>query len=228
MPRTQNGSAASPSDEQLIDRIREGDRAALHRLHERYRSRIASFVRRFKLDQDDAEEVVNDVFMAAWTSAKRFEGRSQVSSWLFGIAYRQAMKRLRGKRPMEPDDGLDSESRLAAVTSDDLGPSESLESEELAKRALSVLPLEQRMMVELTFIAGLSYPEIAEATGCPLNTVKTRMFHARKRMRAVLGPAGDGSSAHATTKDNTRSELEHEQRANKRRSTPSLVYQRDA
>lgn len=181
----------------LLSRIGQRDRAALERLYKAYRSKLLRFALRVVRGPEDAEEVVNDVFFVVWKEAAKFEGRSRVSTWLMGIAYRQALKRLRREasylRVIAPGSTAEGEEDAGAnAPAADAGPSQRLITDELADVALAALSPDQRLMVELAMVLGHSYPEIAVITDCPVNTVKTRIFHARKRMREALARAGAG------------------------------------
>jgi RNA polymerase sigma-70 factor (ECF subfamily) len=163
------------------------DRAAFEALYRLYYPRVFSYVLKLLRRPEMVEEIVNDVMLVVWQSADRFEGRSRPSTWVLGIAYRQALKALarHGRR------GGDHEELGDAPSPPDPGdgPEGRLWRHELRRRldtALAALSVEQRAVVELTFYHGLSYPEIAELLGCPLNTVKTRMFYARHRLRQLV------------------------------------------
>lgn len=175
--------SAHPGDPEaaLIARIAAREQPALEELYGIYRRRLARFLGRFLVSPDTIDEVVNDVMFVVWQEAARFELRSKVSTWIFGIAWRKALKALeRQKRgataqppPPDPADGAD---HFASV----------LENRERLRRALDRLAPDQRLVVELTFFIGCSYQEIAEIADCPINTVKTRMFHARHRLHDIL------------------------------------------
>ena len=171
-------------DNKLLDRIAAGDRGAFETLYRSYYRRLFGYIFKVIRRADLVEEVVNDVLFVVWQSADRFDGRSKPSSWILGIAYRKALKALakQGRRDSKPD-ARDLEP--APIE----GP-ESLmvrrEQAGLLGQALAELSPEQRAVVELTYFHELSYPEIAKIVDCPTNTVKTRMFHARRRLRSVL------------------------------------------
>jgi RNA polymerase sigma-70 factor (ECF subfamily) len=171
----------------LIRRIAGRDLAAFEELFHRYYRRVFAFVHRVIRRTDLVDEAVSDTLFAVWRQAADFDGRSRLSSWIFGIAYRRALKTLErdGRRRRGEIDLAE-----AAETADPApGPearAAASEAERDLARALAELPAEQRAVVELTFVAGCSYAEIGEILGCPVNTVKTRMFHARRRLRARL------------------------------------------
>jgi len=182
---------------ELLERVARGDKNAFAELYKTYYPRLFGYLLRMTGRPDVAEEVLDDVMVVVWRKAPQFESRSRVATWIFGIAYRQALRtfRRRGKRLAETD--LDSE-RLVSNES----PERDFDRRQRARRlrrALRALPPEQRAVVELTYDHGLSYGEIAKIVGCPVGTVKTRMFHARRKLRRRLPeletgiePPGDG------------------------------------
>ncbi|HSM13556.1 MAG TPA: sigma-70 family RNA polymerase sigma factor [Thermoanaerobaculia bacterium] len=173
---------------ELIGRIAGGERDAFEELYAGYASRLFGFALRITRSPELVDEVVNDTLLAVWRSAASFHGRSRPSTWIFGIAYRKALRALADRRRREP-------TTESADTRSDARPGPELvaqgrESLAALGHALRRLPVEQRAAVELTFLHGLSYAEIAEIVGCPVNTVKTRVFHARRKLRQSLERAG--------------------------------------
>jgi RNA polymerase sigma-70 factor, ECF subfamily len=187
------GSAAR--EVELIARIAEGDRKAFEELYGLYHRRLARFLTRLTKRYDVAEEVINDTFYIVWRKAGDFRGDSQPSTWILGIAYRKARNAFR------------SSSRILAVENPEAPPppltsEESLRTEELRDwlvHALVQLPVEQRLAVELCYELGYSCEEISTIMSCPVNTVKTRLFHARAKLQKLLpalggiAPTDDGS-----------------------------------
>jgi RNA polymerase sigma-70 factor (ECF subfamily) len=169
----------------LVERIGGGDKRAFAELFEVYGPRVFRYAVRLIGDTGKAEEVTNDTMMEVWKGAARFEGRSSVSTWIIGIARHLALNAIRGKKwaTVDVDDAPD-------LVSDD-APAEAAHDHDALKRtlraALGKLSPEHRDVIELTFFHGHSYDEIATIVGCPENTVKTRMFHAKKQLRTVLG-----------------------------------------
>ena len=183
-------------ERELLRRCAEGERAAFEELYGRYYRRVFGFALKITRRADLVEEVVNDVLLAVWREAARFDGRSRVSSWIFGIAWRQSLKALERDRRRS---ALEAESVAHREVFDPSpGPERAAAARErggAVRRAITALSPEQRAVVELTFFEGLSYPEIAAILACPVNTVKTRMFHARRKLRELLpkpGAAGVG------------------------------------
>jgi RNA polymerase sigma-70 factor (ECF subfamily) len=172
----------------LLERVAGKDRGAFQELYQRYYQRLFGFIFKLTRRPELVEEALNDTLLAVWKGAGSFDGRSRVSTWILGIAHRQALKSLSRTKRAERDFGPD------AVRGDEPeGPESLLARRELASvlgRALEQLPPDQRAVVELTYFHGCSYPEIATIVGCPVNTVKTRMFHARRRLRGLLAGSG--------------------------------------
>jgi RNA polymerase sigma-70 factor (ECF subfamily) len=140
------------------------------------------------------EEVLDDVMVVVWQKADRFDGTSRLSTWILGIAHNKALKSLSGRFRRESERSLD-ETPAAAVEDKAQGPEATALQGELrntVEQAVALLPAEQRAVVELTFGQGRSYQEIAGIVGCPVNTVKTRMFHARRRLGRLLATVGIG------------------------------------
>lgn len=168
----------------LLRRIAGGDRAAFRDLFDAYYRRLSRFCARLLNDPQLVEEVVNDTLMVIWRKAESFNARSQVSTWIFGIAYRLAMKALAARQPRAG--GIDAH----GAVQDEAAPSvatqiEDTEVRELIEVALMQLSPEHRAVLELAYFMGCSCAEIAAIVDCPVNTVKTRLFKARERLRAM-------------------------------------------
>jgi RNA polymerase sigma-70 factor (ECF subfamily) len=164
----------------LIRRVSLRDRGALRELYLLYHRRLSRFLMRLTQRQDLAEEVINDTLLVVWNSAERFRGDSRVSTWIVGIAYRRALKSVRRRRSFEVVE-LDGTESL--VGSDAV---QAWEIQEWIEEALQELPIEQRVCLELAYVLGHSCEEIAVITSCPINTVKTRLYHARRKLSALL------------------------------------------
>jgi len=165
-------------DRALLERVMERDRDALTQLFLMYHARLFKFVFRLTNSYSTADELVNDIMLLVWRKASSFRGESKVSTWIFGIAYRQSMHRVTRKR-------------LQTVNYDDFdaipsGDEPSAETEDWVRRGLEMLPAAHQVTVVLVFYLGLSYEETAAVVQCPVNTVKTRMFHARRKLKEIL------------------------------------------
>jgi RNA polymerase sigma-70 factor (ECF subfamily) len=175
-------SAHDARDAELVRRIGDGERLAFEALYRGYFVRLGRFLHRVLGRSPAVEEVINDTMYVVWHRANRFSAGSKVSTWIFGIAYRKALKAL--ARSDEPAD-LDVESQQVADAPMDQAVLRA-EWRRVLERALAQLTPEQRAVVELTYYHGCPYREIAEILGCPVETVKTRMFYARRRLRDML------------------------------------------
>jgi RNA polymerase sigma-70 factor (ECF subfamily) len=177
---------ANDRERELIFRVAGGDRDAFRDLYVHYHRRLARFLTRLTHRQEDAEEIINDTLWIVWQRAAEFRGASQVSTWIMGIAYRRALNMIRRAATHErvmAQESLEGE----ALVSD---PGQAAENRQLLNHALAQLPLEQRMVLELTYYLDHSCEEVAEIMECPVNTVKTRMFNARRKLRAMLAEHG--------------------------------------
>jgi RNA polymerase sigma-70 factor (ECF subfamily) len=177
---------ASPENEDelaLLEKVAAGDRSALTRLYLTYHPRLFKFVFRLTRSYAAADELVNDTMLVVWDKAASFRGDSKVSTWIFGIAYKQTMRRVTRKQlQLSPLTELD-----AAGHDNDVH----METEDWVRQGLQALPAAQQLTVVLVFYLGLTYEEIAAITDCPVNTVKTRMFHARRKLKKYLSASAD-------------------------------------
>lgn len=169
----------------LLARIAEArDVAAFDTLYRAYYRRLVSFVLRVTGRPDLVEEVVNDTMMAVWRGAGDFAGRAKVSTWIFGIAYRQGLQ-AKSRAAGRPDTVDVDDVELVEPTTPEDHAEQAGERRRLL-HAMARLSSAQRTVVELTYFQGYRYQEIAEVMGCPVDTVKTRMFHARAKLRSLL------------------------------------------
>jgi RNA polymerase sigma-70 factor (ECF subfamily) len=168
---------------QLIRRIALQDRHAFEALYRTYYRRLTRFLDRLTRKPQMIDEILDDTMLVVWRKAATFNGHSQVSTWIFAIAYRKAMRALKreGSRTQilfDPDEPLYAPSPETAFIDG--------ESRSAIRRLVAELSVEQRAVVELTYYHGCAYKEIADIVGCPVDTVKTRMFHARRKLRSAL------------------------------------------
>src|SRR5271154_4082255 len=178
----------APADELLIGRIARGDRLAMQVLFARHHVRIYRFVLRLLHDEMAAEDVIGEVFLDVWRQANRFENRSAVSTWLIAIARFKALSMLRRRR----EDGLDEQAAEAIEdVSDNPGLSVAkLDKGETLRKCLTALSPEHREIIDLVYYHEKSVEEVARIVGIPENTVKTRMFYARKKLGELCRVAG--------------------------------------
>jgi RNA polymerase sigma-70 factor (ECF subfamily) len=175
-------------DEVLIGRIASGDRLAMQVLFARYHVRVYRFVLRLVRDESTAEDLIGEVFLDVWRQAGRFERRSAVSTWLLAIARFKALSALRRK----PDEALDEEAAEAIEDPSD-DPEVAVAKKDrsaVIRKCLGGLSAEHREIVDLVYYHDKSVEEVAQIVGIPENTVKTRMFYARKKLAELLKAAG--------------------------------------
>jgi RNA polymerase sigma-70 factor (ECF subfamily) len=176
------------SDEVLIGRIASGDRLAMQVLFARHHVRVFRFVLRLVRDEAGAEDLISEVFLDVWRQAGKFEGRSAVSTWLLAIARFKALSALRRRTDAE----LDDETAEAIEDSSDT-PEVTLEKKDksaVIRKCLEKLSAEHREIIDLVYYHEKSVEEVALIVGIPENTVKTRMFYARKRLAELLKASG--------------------------------------
>ena len=170
-------------DQALMTRILAKDIGAFEELYRIYRPRLTRFLFKLVRRPQIVEEVMNDTLMVVWDRAETFNGASKLSTWIFGIAYRKAMKALR--RQDEPIEDPFAEERVSLEPT----PEEAFgrqRTQMLLLKAISELSAEHRAVVEFTYFHEMGYREIAEIMKCPVDTVKTRMFHARRHLKRRL------------------------------------------
>jgi RNA polymerase sigma-70 factor (ECF subfamily) len=181
-------SRSGVSDKALIRSMADGDKRALKILYVRHHARVYRFLIRLVGSEAMAEEIANEVFLEAWRRADKFEGRSQVATWLLAIARFRAITECRRRSEAQLDDSV------AAVIEDSSDtPSVSLEKRErsdILQRCLAKLTPLHREVINLIYYQGKKIEEVAQSTGAPVNTIKTRMHHARSRMAELLSEAG--------------------------------------
>lgn len=192
--------ATSPSrtadlDLELVRRMHAGDERALSAFYDRWFTVVNAVVTRIVKSSDDAEDVVEETFWQVWRQAGRFAAdRGSVQTWLLTIARSRALDRLRASRRLReesmdaagPGEAATNEAVLVSASSDPSVAAEQGEQRRLVLQALAELPPEQREALELGYYGGLSQSEIAERTGQPLGTVKTRMRLAMMKLRERL------------------------------------------
>ena len=167
----------------MLARVATGDLQAFERLYRVYQPRLTRFLTTLLKRPSLIEEVLDDTMIVVWQTAGSFRGSSKPSTWIFAIAYRKAHKaRARWPDPVE-DPEFDTR------VSDEPGPDEELHHHRLRAALMSAmdqLSPDHRAVVDLTYFHGMGYREISEIVDCPVDTVKTRMFHARRRLQQAM------------------------------------------
>jgi RNA polymerase sigma-70 factor (ECF subfamily) len=181
------GSGQGTSDEALIGAIAAGDRRAMQALYARHNVRIYRFVLRLTNDSSLAEDIVSEVFIDVWRGAQAFKAKSRVSTWMLAIARHKALSALRRRS----DEQLDEDAAAIADPADDAETIiDDRDRSAVVRQCLLQLSTLHREVLDLVYYHEKSVGEIAEIVGAPVNTVKTRMFYARKRMQTMLEAAG--------------------------------------
>src|SRR6476619_5965694 len=176
---------SNAEDVAFVRRMCDADETALGALYDRWVKSLYSLVLHLLQDADEAEDVVEETFWQAWRKASTYEpSKGAVSTWLLTIGRRKALDRIRSRRRYK-EDAVGRDKIFADLAAPGLDPSEQTEGSELrshVRAALRELPAEQREVLELGYFDGLSQTEIADATGQPLGTVKTRMRLAMQKL----------------------------------------------
>jgi len=194
---------ASPElDLELVRRVQGGDSAAFDLLVRKYQHRIVALIGRYVHDWSEAQDVAQDTFLRAYRAMGSFRGDAQFYTWLHRIAVNTAKNHLvaHNRRPPGEDiDASDAEQYDAGARLRDTDtPERELMRQELERtvmKAVEALPEELRTAITLREVEGMSYDEIAEKMGCPIGTVRSRIFRARDAIDAELRPLLDVESA---------------------------------
>jgi RNA polymerase sigma factor (sigma-70 family) len=175
--------SSSRDEAHLIERIAARELRAFEELYRLYHPRLTRFLINILRRPHLVEEALNDTMLVVWRRSDRYNGNSKVSTWIFAIAYRTALKALR--RHDEPMEDKHAEARPSGED----GPEQLLERRQVQQilvSAIGELSADQRAVLDLTYNHGIGYREIAEIVACPVDTVKTRMFYARRHLRNRL------------------------------------------
>jgi RNA polymerase sigma-70 factor (ECF subfamily) len=176
-------------DAARIQQVARGDLAAFRALFARYYPRVYAFVRRRLSDPGQTEDIVAEVFFELWRSAGRYRGEARPSTFLCGIAHFKCLSALRAERRQKRASVNAVDAKALERVADPSSAADELESRDemrQVRRALDLLPEGQREVVELAFMDGLAYAEIADRLGVAEGTVKTRVARARAHLRRFL------------------------------------------
>ena len=183
----QRPSTKEMSDHELIRLIAADDNNAMRVLFARHNVRVFRFAVRIVGNEATAEDVVSEIFVDVWRNASRFEGRSQVATWILGIARHKALAAARRRPIGEFDD------EIAAIEDPADGPeiaAQKADRSAILRECLEQLSPAHREIIDLVYYHERTIDDVASILGVPLNTVKTRMFYARKRIAAQLAARG--------------------------------------
>jgi len=185
-------------DEELVKRVQGGDVAAFDLLVRKYQHRIAALIGRYISDWGEVQDVAQETFIRAYRAMANFRGDSQFYTWLHRIAVNTAKNHLVAHNRRPPTDAIDVEDAEQFDSSIRLRDSDTPERElmrqqleQTVMRAVEALPEELRLAISLREVDGLSYEEIAERMGCPIGTVRSRIFRAREAIDRELRPLMD-------------------------------------
>jgi RNA polymerase sigma-70 factor (ECF subfamily) len=185
---------------QLLVRIGREDQAAFRQLYKAFSQRVYAYVLNMLNDHARAEEVLVDTLYEVWRHPERFRGDSQFSTWLIGIARRKALMVYRARRPDEVHADLDDIAETtASETPDGYAELAQKQRREGVQHCMGKLSDEHRECMHLVFYEGMGLAEVAEIQNCPEGTVKTRLFHARQKIKKCLESLlrSEGSTASA-------------------------------
>lgn len=188
------------TDRALVERVRKGDVRAFDLLVRKYRHKILGLISRYVHDWSECEDVAQEAFVRAWRALPAFRGESAFYTWMYKIAVNTAKNHLvaQGRRP--PADDMDADTAVqidaGARLRDEATPERELARQEIERTVaatVEALPEELRVAITLREVDGLSYEEIAERMGCPIGTVRSRIFRAREAIDIKLRPLLPGS-----------------------------------
>lgn len=173
----------------LLKAIAAGDAKALERLFARAQTRVFRYLMRVVKNQAVAEELLNEVFLSVWQNAARYEGRSEPMTWMLSIAHNKAISTLRKRTEVL---GVVDEASRNLAAEDDTPDVAALKQDKSAKirACMEELSADHRAIIDLVYYQEQSVGEAAEILGIPENTVKTRMFYARKKLSELLAARG--------------------------------------
>jgi RNA polymerase sigma-70 factor (ECF subfamily) len=188
-----------PTDHQLVLRVQKGDKRAFDLLVLKYQYKLQAIVSRFVRDTDEVADVTQEAFIKAYRALPKFRGDSQFYTWLYRIAINTAKNYLvsKSRRPSSTDiDVADAEQFTDnEKLIDDTSPEDFIMTQELSqviKDSLSQLPENLRTALTLREFEGMSYEEIADVMGCPVGTVRSRIFRAREFIdKHILGESDE-------------------------------------
>jgi RNA polymerase sigma-70 factor (ECF subfamily) len=182
------GSVQDNSDEALLRGVADGDRRAMRILYQRHHVRVYRFGLRITNDTSLAENLVSEVFFAVWRNASAFAGKSQVSTWILAIARHKALSAVKRRQ----DEQLSDE--MANTIMDPADNAETMVHNQdrgaLIQKCLSHLSADHREVIDLVYYHDKTVEEVAQIVQVPKNTVKTRMFYARKFLGKLLEASG--------------------------------------
>lgn len=189
------------TDQQLVSRVQKGDRRAFDLLVIKYQPKILSLIGRFVYDQSECQDVAQEAFIKAYRALPNFRGDSQFYTWLYRIAVNTAKNYLVSRGRKTPTHGIDPDDAenfyQDPAFQDSATPERILQRDRLKKvvfAAIAELPEELRIAVSLREMDGMSYEEISDVMGCPIGTVRSRIFRAREAIEKKMQPYLEASA----------------------------------
>ncbi|RTR34681.1 RNA polymerase sigma factor RpoE [Shewanella atlantica] len=183
------------SDQQLVERVQQGDKNAFNLLVQKYQNKVMSLIARYVRNQADVADVAQEAFIKAYRALPNFRGESAFYTWLYRIAVNTAKNHLVAQGRRAPANDIDAEEAEYYDGSDALkefaSPERLMMSDEIQKvvfDTLDTLPEELKMAISLRELDGMSYEEIANVMDCPVGTVRSRIFRAREAIDKKLQP----------------------------------------
>ena len=185
-----NPNNTATGDQALLNRVASGEQEAFEALYQGYHRRLYQYLLTLVRDEATAEELVVEVMLAIWKGAGTFRGGSQVSTWIFGIARNKALDAIRQGTRRQRQVPLEEAAELIDTQNDPGSEANRKSLVTLSQRALAALSDEHREVMQLALYEELSCQEIAAIAGCPVNTVKTRLYYARQHLKKILQGMG--------------------------------------
>ncbi len=183
------------SDQQLVERVQQGDKNAFNLLVQKYQNKVINLIARYVRNQADVADVAQEAFIKAYRALPNFRGESAFYTWLYRIAVNTAKNHLVAQGRRAPANDVDAEEAEYYDGSDALkefaSPERLMLSDEIRKvifDTLETLPEELKMAISLRELDGMSYEEIANVMDCPVGTVRSRIFRAREAIDKQLQP----------------------------------------
>lgn len=168
----------------LLQEIAGGDEKAFERLYQSTVRKTYFYLIRILGGKDAAEDVLAETYTQVWKNAKSFRGESSAGTWIIGIARNLTKKALQKSKKTQ---GLNE---IREVADENPGSLENLNRLKILNKAILKLSPDHREVVDLVFFCQMTYPEVAKIVGIPVNTVKTRVFYAKERLKAILDAMG--------------------------------------
>ncbi|MGL4637510.1 MAG: sigma-70 family RNA polymerase sigma factor [Beijerinckiaceae bacterium] len=186
--RQRTAPSQSTEDDDLVIRIADGDELAMRVLYARHHVKIYRFVLRLVRDEMAAEDTISEVFLDVWRQAGRFEGRSSVTTWLLAMARNKAWSALRKRRETGVEEGVAEQ--MEDEADDPEVVAQKADKGAAMRACINRLTPDHREVIDLVYYQETTLEEVAVILDIPENTVKTRLFHARKKLSELLKDAG--------------------------------------